>query len=136
MSSPAPAEMFKNDEDRETLHTITQETRFILLQNILGHPEQLPSVPELTLLNPSKNEGTIYQHLKRLINVDVVEVSTLPSDQRQLDLPFKFYGISKEGEAFLDRYDIFEPDEALHDIYARVDRNERMRRLESAPRPQ
>lgn len=136
MSDQSPAEMFKNNEDRKTLHIITQETRFILLQNILGHPEQLPSIPELTLLNPNKNEGTIYQHLKRLIDVDVVEVYTLPSNQRELDLPFKFYGISKEGEAFLNRYDIFESDEALHDIYTHVDRSERMKRLESAPRPQ
>jgi hypothetical protein len=135
MSNPSPAEMFESDANREMLHIITQETRFVLLQNILGHPKQLPSVPELTFLNPDKNEGTVYQHLKRLINIDIVEVHTLPSDQRELDLPFKFYGISEEGKAFLDQYGVFESEETLHDIYARVDKSERMKRLESAPRP-
>jgi hypothetical protein len=135
MSDPSPAGMFGGDRDREILHVITQETRFVLLQNIIGHPKQLPSVPELTFFNPDKNEGTIYQHLKRLINIGIVEIHTLPSDQREQDLPFKFYGISEEGEAFLDQYGVFESEETLHDIYARVDKSERMKRFESAPRP-
>jgi hypothetical protein len=135
MSRSSPAKRFKNNEDRELLHTITQETRFLLLQNILGHPEQLPSVPELTLLNPSKNEGTVYQHLKQLVDVGIVEVHTLPSEQRELDLPFKFYGISQKRENFLNQYNVFGSEERLHTIYARVDKSERMKRLESAPRP-
>lgn len=127
--------MFGGDEDREMLHVVTQETRFLLVQNILGHPKQLPSAPELAYLNPEKSEGTLHDHLKRLADIGMIEARTLSSDRRERDLPYKFYGISREGEVFLNQYDIFESDEKLHTIYERVEKSERIKRYESAPRP-
>ena len=32
---------------REQLNILTQETRFVLVENILAHPDQLPSLKEL-----------------------------------------------------------------------------------------
>jgi len=34
-------------ESREPVHFVTQQTRFALINNILQHPEQLPSMYEL-----------------------------------------------------------------------------------------
>jgi len=34
-------------EPRELVHFVTQQTRFALVNNILQHPEQLPSMYEL-----------------------------------------------------------------------------------------
>ena len=35
------------DRVRERLNVVTQETRFSLVQDILGHPAQLPTLKEL-----------------------------------------------------------------------------------------
>lgn len=45
-------------ESRELVHFVTQQTRFALLNNILQHPKQLPSMYELEELNPSVSEAT------------------------------------------------------------------------------
>jgi len=50
---------------RERLNVVTQETRFSLLQDILGHPSELPTLKELDYVNPSKSQTTIRQHLQQ-----------------------------------------------------------------------
>jgi len=79
---------------RERLNVVTQETRFALLQDILGHPSELPTLKELDYANPSKSQTTIRQHLQQLVDAGIVEEVLLPEDRRQNDLPYKFYGIS------------------------------------------
>lgn len=61
MSTPDQPERETNDI-RERLNTVTQETRFSLIQDILGHPEQLPTLKELDCVNPSMSQTTIRQH--------------------------------------------------------------------------
>jgi predicted ArsR family transcriptional regulator len=122
--------------EREQLHVATQDTRFVLLQNILGHPSQRPSMKELAYVNPSKSEGTIYQHLQRLVEAGIVETYTLPSEQRKRDLPYKFYGVSDTGRAFLDRHGLLRAEETLRAVYERVEKAERIKRFERAPRPE
>lgn len=136
MSETASADGFEGEQERERLYVATQDTRFVLLQNILGHPSQLPSMKELAYVNPSKSEGTIYQHLERLVEAGIVETYTLPSDRRKRDLPYKFYGVSDEGRAFLDRHGLLRAEETLREVYERVEKNEQIRRFERAPRPQ
>jgi hypothetical protein len=80
-------------DERKTLNVVTQETRFVLLQNILGHSQELPSLKELAYVNPSKSDGTIYEHLRTLIKCGVVGSYELPKDERSRDLPYKFYGV-------------------------------------------
>ena len=136
MSGSVPAGSGENEQEREWLHVATQETRFVLLQNILGHPSQLPSMKELAYVNPSKSEGTIYQHLARLVEAGIVETHTLPSDRRKRDLPYTFYAVSDEGRAFLDRHGLLRAEETLRAVYERVQKDEQIRRFERAPRPQ
>ena len=38
---------------RELIHFVTQQTRFALIDNILQHPEQLPSMYELEGSTPA-----------------------------------------------------------------------------------
>jgi hypothetical protein len=47
---------------RELVHFFTQQTRFTLINNILQHPDQLPSMYELEELNPSVSDATVYKH--------------------------------------------------------------------------
>ncbi|SNZ03936.1 hypothetical protein SAMN06269185_0407 [Natronoarchaeum philippinense] len=131
-SDAPPAEI---ERERRRLDVVTQETRFALLQDLLGHPEGLPSLKELDYVNPSKSRSTIHGHLQTLIEVGVVETVTLPDDQRSRDLPYTFYGVTEEGRAFLDRHGLLRAEETLREIYDRIERTEEIERYEQAPRP-
>lgn len=123
------------DRVRERLAVVTQETRFSLLQDILGHPEQLPTLKELDYVNPSKSQSTIRQHLQRLIEAEIVEPVLLNEERRQNDRPYKFYGISDEGRAFLEKHGLLRAETTLQEIYAQVEKTETIERYEAAPRP-
>ncbi len=74
--------------------------RFVLLQDILGHPSELPTLKELDHVKLSKSQTTIRQHLQELVNDGILEEVSLPKYQRQNDFPFKFYGLSEYGPEF------------------------------------
>ena len=121
---------------RERLNVVTQETRFALLQDILGHPSELPTLKELDYVNPSKSQTTIRQHLQQLVDAGIVEEVLLPEDRRQNDLPYKFYGISESGRQFLEEYKLLRAQDTLREIYDRVEKTEDIKRYETAPRPE
>lgn len=123
------------DDERKTLNVVTQETRFVLLQNILGHPQQLPSLKELSYVNPSKSDGTIYEHLRTLIGAGIVVSHELPSDERSRDLPYKFYGLTDGGRDFLEDHGLLRAEATLEEAYEAVEKPERIDRYETAPRP-
>ena len=127
---------FGTKEGLEKLHIMTQKTRFTLIQTILGHPKQLPSVPEIAHLNPNKSKGTVYQHLSHLSENDIVDKHTVPTGERERDLPHKFYGITDEAREILSQHHLLESKEKLHSIYQRAEKSERIKRFEQAPRPQ
>jgi DNA-binding transcriptional ArsR family regulator len=121
---------------RERLNVVTQETRFSLLQDILGHPSELPTLKELDYVNPSKSQTTIRQHLQPLVNVGIVEEVLLPEDRRQNDLPYKFYGISESGRQFLEEHKLLRAQDTVREIYDRVKKTDDIIRYETAPRPE
>lgn len=121
---------------RERLNAVTQETRFSLIQDILGHPAQLPTLKELDYVNPSKSQTTIRQHLEELVDKGLIEGVTLPKDQRKNDLPYKFYGISEDGREFLEEHGLIRGEETLTEIYNTVEKTETIERYETAPRPE
>ena len=121
---------------RERLNVVTQETRFALLQDILGHPSELPTLKELDYVNPSKSQTTIRQHLQQLVDAGIVEEVLLPEDRRKNDLPYKFYGISESGRQFLAEHKLLRAQDTLREIYDRVEKTGDIERYESAPRPE
>ncbi len=121
---------------RERLNVVTQETRFALLQDILGHPSELPTLKELDYVNPSKSQTTIRQHLQQLVDAGIVEEVLLPEDRRQNDLPYKFYGISERGRQFLEEHKLHRAQDTLREIYDRVEKTDDIKRYETAPRPE
>ena len=121
---------------RKRLNVVTQETRFALLQDILGHPSELPTLKELDYVNPSKSQTTIRQHLQQLVDAGIIEEALLPEDRRQNDLPYKFYGISESGRQFLEEYKLLRAQDTLREIYDRVEKTEDITRYETAPRPE
>lgn len=120
---------------REKLNVITQETRFVLLQNILSHPHQLPTLKELDYVNPSKSKSTIREHLDTLIEHNIVEERTLPKGERQRDLPWQFYGISDTGRHLLEEMELLGAEETLQDMYEMLETTDEIEKYAAAPRP-
>jgi DNA-binding transcriptional ArsR family regulator len=121
---------------RERLTVVTQETRFALLQDILGHPSELATLKELDYVNPSKSRTTIRQHLQQLVDAGIVEEVLLPEDRRQNDLPYKFYGISESGRQFLEEHKLLRAQDTLREIYDNVEKPDDIKRYETALRPE
>ena len=121
---------------RELIHFVTQQTRFALINNILQHPEQLPSMYELEELNPSVSDATVYKHIQKLIDAGIVKEVALDDDQHRQGYPWKFYGLTEEGREFLDAYNLLAAEETLQQIYDTItDKPEKMIKYENAPRP-
>jgi DNA-binding MarR family transcriptional regulator len=128
-----------DDDDRtprELVHFITQQTRFSLINDILAHPQQLPSMYELEELNPSVSDATVYKHIQRLIDAGIVKEVALDDDQRRQGYPWKFYGLTEEGRAFLEEHNLLAAEQTLQQIYDTIsDKPEKMVKYENAPRP-
>ena len=100
-------------ESRELVHFVTQQTRFALINNILQHPKQLPSMYELAELNSSVSEATVYKHIQKLIDAGMVKEVTLNDDQCRQGYPWKFYGLSEDGREFLNAHNLLAAEEML-----------------------
>ena len=126
----------ENTAPRELIHFVTQQTRFALINNILQHPEQLPSMYELEELNPSVSDATVYKHIQKLIGEGIVKEVALDDDQRRQGHPWKFYGLTEEGREFLNDHNLLAAEETLQQIYDTIsDKPEKMVKYENAPRP-
>ena len=124
-------------KSRELVHFVTQQTRFALVNNILQHPDQLPSMYELEELNPSVSDATIYKHIQKLIDAGIVEEVALDDNQRRQGYPWKFYGLTEEGREFLEEHNLLAAEETLQQIYDTIsNKPEKMVKYENAPRPE
>ena len=123
-------------EFRELVHFVTQQTRFALINSILQHPDQLPSMYELEELSPSVSEATVYKHMQKLVDAGIVNEVALDDDQRRQGYPWKFYGLTEAGREFLEDHDLLAAEETLQQIYETIsDKPEKMVKYENAPRP-
>ena len=123
-------------DTRELLRFVTQKTRFTLVNNVLQHPDQLPSMYELEQLNRSVSDATVYKHVQKLVDAGILETFELPAEERRQGYPWKFYGLADEGRAFLDEHGLLEGEETLRRIYPTItDKSEKMVEYENAPRP-
>ena len=121
---------------RDLVHFVTQQTRFALINNILQHPDQLPSMYELEELNPSVSDATVYKHIQKLIDAGMVNEVALDADERRQGYPWKFYGLTTEGREFLDGHNLLAAEETFQQIYETItDKSEKMVKYENAPRP-
>ena len=122
--------------NRELIHFVTQQTRFALVNNILQHPKQLPSMYELEELNPSVSDATVYKHIQKLIDAGIVKEVALSDGERRQGYPWKFYGLTDDGRAFLEQHNLLAAEETLQRIYETIsDKSEKMVKYENVPRP-
>jgi len=123
------------ENKRQRLNVVTQETRFVLIQNILSHPQQLPTLKELDYVNPSKSKSTIREHLEVLIEHGIVAERTLPKDQRKRDLPWRFYGLTDAGRDLLEEMGLLGAEGTLQDMYEMLETTDEIEKYAQAPRP-
>ena len=124
-------------ESRELIHFVTQQTRFALINNILQHPDQLPSMYELEALNPSVSDATVYKHIQKLIDAGIVTEVARDDHQRRQGYSWKFYRLTEEGREFLEEHNLLAAEETLQQIYDTIsDKPEKMVKYENAPRPE
>lgn len=123
------------DNVREVLNTVTQETRYVLVQNILAHPKKAPSLKELDFVNPSKSKSTIRNHLDKLVEIGIVEEIKLPDEARKRDLPWKFYYLTEEAREFLEEHDLVRAEDTLQEMHEKLEKPDEIRKYEEAPRP-
>lgn len=123
--------------DMQKLNLITQATRASLVQDIIGHPEEMPSAKELKYMNPSKSRATILEHLDKLMDAGIVERVELSDDQhRARDLPSTFYQLSDEGWSLLEDHNVLvSRRDEIKDEYERVEKTDEIIRYQQAPRP-
>lgn len=119
----------------EAMNVVTQETRASLIADIVGHPEGMPSIPELDYANPDVGRSAITEHLDRLADADVIERVEIPAGERSRDLPYVFYEITDEARRFFDRNEVFDR-ETWQREYAKLEKTDRIERIEAMDRPE
>lgn len=123
-------------EERKKLQVVLQETRFVILQYIIGHPKDAITLEELNYLITDLSESTLYNHLDKLIELDLVEKVELKKESRQRDLPHVFYQLSEDGEEFLEQHDLLQTEETLKEFYGKIEKSDKASKYEKAPRPE
>lgn len=121
-----------NKKGNEVQHLLTQDTRFQIIQNILAHPESLPSLRELEYV-VDKGRSTIYEHLETLEKAGMTDRFELEEADR--DQPSTFYGLTPYGIRVVDDLDLFNDLDLLQEIYAAMDKPAEVQAYEAAPRP-
>ena len=122
-------------EHRNRLNIATQETRFNILQKIIGHPKQLPTLKELDYFMLDVSSSTIRNHLETLVDAGLVARVTLPEDQRTRDNPHVFYGLTEEGRAALKDANLLKAEEVAQEATLSVDVPRDVKGYMQAPRP-
>ncbi|QIB73532.1 ArsR family transcriptional regulator [Halogeometricum borinquense] len=116
------------------LQRATDKKRADIIADIVGHPLGAPSVEELDYMNPPLSEDSIRRHLNTLAGVGVVRVLEFEPGERIRGYPYQFFELTPEARKLFDRNGLF-PEEAWQRQYAAVKKTNRIKELESMPRP-
>ena len=130
--SAPPASPF--EAQREIHDLLSQETRYHILQAILGHPTHLPSLTELSYYI-QKSESAILDQLNVLNEADLTETYVAEANEGRRDQPSKFYGLTERGIEVLDEFKYLRGVPVLRAIHDNTVKPERIQRHEDAPRP-
>lgn len=122
------------EEQRRMYDLLSQETRHLILQNILGHPEHLVSLDELDYMIP-KSKGAIGDQLDNLIEAGILAEYYSESNDGKRDLPTQFYGCTEYGVGILDEYNYLQGLPVARALYDNTRKSDKIRRHENASRP-
>lgn len=122
------------EEQRRIFELLSQETRHLIIQFILGHPEHLMSLDELAYAIP-KSKATITDQIDTLVDAGILSLYTYEQNQGKRDLPSKFYGPTEWGIEILYEYKYLRGVPVARSLYDHARKSEKIERHENAPRP-
>lgn len=123
------------EEQRRIFELLSQETRHLIIQFILGHPEHLMSLDELAYAIP-KSKAAINDQLDTLVNAEILSLYTYDENEGKRDLPSKFYGPTERGIEVLYEYKYLRGVPVARALYDNARKSEKIERHENAPRPE
>jgi len=131
---PAAKDGTPFEEQRQIYELLSQETRHLVLQYILGHPAHLLSLDEFAYLIP-KNKAAIRDQLQVLEDADVIACYEHPPNEGTRGLPSQFYGLTEYGVAVLSEYNYLRGLPVARALYDNTRLSEKAERHLDAPRP-
>lgn len=123
------------EEQRHIFNLLSQETRHLIIQFILGHPKHLMSLDELDYMLP-KSKAAISDQLDNLIEAEILSLYEMEESKEKRDLPSKFYGPTERGIEILYEYKYLRGVPIARAVYKNTKKTEKIRRHETAPRPE
>lgn len=123
------------DQQRELMDLLSQETRHLVVQTILGHPEHLPSAAELDHLVADESSRAVAEQVERLRDEDVLAEYVHEPNRSTRGLPWKFYGPTEYGVRVLGRFNYLRGVPMARAVVERTRTNEKIDRHRAAPRP-
>lgn len=121
-------------EQRQIFDLLSQETRHLVIQEILGHPEHLASLAELEYM-VGKSQAAIKAQLENLTDAGIIAQYTYESSTGTRDLPSQFYGFTERGVQILYDYKYLRGVPVARALYDQTRKTEKIERHEAAPRP-
>ena len=121
-------------EQREMRELLSQETRHLIVQCLLGHPHHLASLAELAYMI-QKNEGAILDQLETLREAGLADVYVHDPNKSIRDLPSRFWGPTERGVEVLYEHNFLRGVPVARAVYEETNKSEKVRRHETAPRP-
>lgn len=122
------------EEQRRVFELLSQETRHLIVQYVLGHPEHLVSLDELDYMIP-KSKAAISDQLDNLIEAGILALYRYEPSEDKRDLPSKFYGLTEQGVEVLHEYNYLRGLPVAQALYRNTRKSEKIKRHEAAPRP-
>ena len=122
-------------EQRRIFDLLSQETRHLIIQEILGHPKHLVSLAELEYM-VGKTQAALKAQLENLIEANIVAQYVYEPSEGKRDLPSKFYGFTEHGVQILYNYKYLRGLPVARALYDQTRKTEKIERHETAPRPE
>lgn len=122
------------ERQRQAHRFLTQETRYYIIQALLGHPHHLASFDELEYLVP-KNRSTIDEHLDRLEGKKLLTKYEYTGDDSAQNQPTEFWGFTEFGIDLLYDFDYLRYVPVLRVVQDHLYVTEKIQRHRDAPRP-
>lgn len=123
------------EEQRRIFELLSQRTRHLIVQFILGHPEHQMSLDELDYMIP-KSKAAISDQLDTLIDEGILALYTYEPSEGKRDLPSKFYGPTERGVEILYEFKYLRGVPVIRALYKNTKKTEKVERHETAPRPE
>ena len=121
-------------EQQRLFEFLSQDTRQLIVEELLGHPAHLISLAELGYMT-GKNRTTIKNHLDTLRDEDIIVQYIFEPNKETRGLPAQFYGFTEHGVEILHDYKYLRGIPVARALYENTRKTEKIQRHEAAPRP-